>query len=61
MGTRRAAKANAEVKEEQKCAETETKRLFDLLSKKLDTMNAHQERQHGEICKKNRGFGEKHI
>lgn len=52
MGTRRAAKANAEVQEEQKCAETETKRLFDLLSKKLDTMNAHQERRHGEICEK---------
>ena len=52
MGTRRAAKINTEVQEEQKCAETETKRLFDLLSKKLDTMNAHQERRHGEICEK---------
>ena len=52
MGTRRAAKANAEVQEEQKCAETETKRLFDLLSKKLDTMNTHQERRHSEICEK---------
>ena len=50
MGTRRAAKINAEVQEEQKCVETETKRLFDLLSKKLDTMNAHQERRHGEVC-----------
>ena len=50
MGTRRAAKINAEVQEEQKCAEMETKWLFDLLSKKLDTMNAHQERRRGEIC-----------
>ena len=50
MGTRRAAKINAEVQEEQKCIETEMKRLFDLLSKKLDTMNAHQERRHGEVC-----------
>ena len=50
MGTRRAAKINAEVQEEQKCIETETKPLFDLLSKKLDTMNAHQERRHGEVC-----------
>ena len=24
----------------------------DLLSKKLDSMNAHQERRHGEICEK---------
>ena len=52
MGTRRAAKVNAEVQEEQKSAESETKRLFDLLSKKLDTMNAHQEMCHGEICEK---------
>ena len=34
---------NAEIQEEQKCVETETK-LFNLLSKKHDTMNAHPER-----------------
>ena len=56
MGTRRAAKVTAEVQEEQKFAETETKRVFDLLSKKLDTMNTHQERRHGEICEKIEAF-----
>ena len=49
MGTRIAAKINAEVQEEQTCAETEIERLLYLLTKELDTMNAHQERRHGEM------------
>ena len=58
MGTRRSSKINAEVQEEQKCAETETKRLYDLPSKTLDTMNAHQERRHSEVCA---SFGGRHA
>ena len=68
MVTRRAAKINAELQEEKKCAETKTnRRLFDLLSKKLDIMNARQARRHGkrnlgEICaRENRSLGEKHV
>lgn len=68
MDTRRAAKINAELQEEQKCAEMKTKRrLFDLLRKKLDIMNAHQARRHGkrnlgEICAcENRSLGEKRV
>lgn len=51
-----------------KCAETKTnRRLFDLLSKKLDIMNARQARRHGkrnlgEICtRENRSLGEKRV
>ena len=58
MGTRITGEMNAKVQEEQKCVETETK-LFNLLSKKHDTMNAHQERRLNEICA--RSFGEKHV